>query len=154
MTKRRFSGAIVLLGVVFAALSHETRAQLQGQRGGQLPQIPRIQQPCSTGCCFHGPASAGYRSCAVNGIRERPENRPLPSLSHDNFQILEDGVEQKISYFWEDNRPISVGLLIDDSDWMTANHKLEDLRDVLPTFLKGKNPVDEYFVLQFATSPV
>ena len=82
-----------------------------------------------------------------------PENKSRPTLTRDHFQVFEDGVEQKIAYFWEDSRPISVGLLVDDSDYMTANHKLDDLRDALPTFLKSKNAEDEYFVLQFSSSP-
>src|SRR5205085_3683533 len=33
----------------------------------------------------------------------------VPGLTSDRFQVLEDGVEQKISYFWADSRPITIG---------------------------------------------
>jgi hypothetical protein len=65
-------------------------------------------------------------------------DRALPALTRDNFEVLEDGVSQKIAYYWQDSRPISVGLLLDDSDFMGVNHKYEDLRDVVPTFLKAR----------------
>src|SRR3954463_6618795 len=32
----------------------------------------------------------------------------VTGLEKDRFQVLEDGVEQKIAYFWVDSRPISM----------------------------------------------
>jgi Ca-activated chloride channel homolog len=76
----------------------------------------------------------------------------VPGLTRDRFQVLEDGVEQKISYFWEDSRPISVGFLMDASSNMTDQMN-EAIRDAGQAFLKSKQPLDEYFVINFSDSP-
>src|SRR5678815_2237918 len=40
----------------------------------------------------------------------------VAGLGKERFQVLEDGVEQKIAYFWVDSRPISVGFVLDGSN--------------------------------------
>jgi len=81
------------------------------------------------------------------------DNRPVPLLARDRFEVFEDGVKQTITYFFLDNRPVTVGLLIDDSGFMAKNQKDQNLRDLIPTFLKGKSPADEFFVVQFSSFP-
>ena len=76
----------------------------------------------------------------------------VPGFGQDRFHILEDGVEQKIAYFWVDNRPISVGLVIDGSS-AVDDLMNEAIRGAGPAFLKTKRPEDEYFVIVFSDSP-
>jgi Ca-activated chloride channel homolog len=77
-----------------------------------------------------------------------PQNNAVPGLSRDRFQILEDGEEQQISYFWEDSRPMTVGFIFDDSARMNTNDKFLVLKDAAQSFLKGKDPRDEFFVVR------
>ena len=65
--------------------------------------------------------------------------------------MFEDGVEQKIAYFWVDSRPISVGFVIDGSSNMNDLMN-EAIRGAGPAFLKSKDPDDEYFVIVFSNS--
>jgi VWFA-related protein len=76
----------------------------------------------------------------------------VTGLGKDRFEVLEDGVEQKIEYFWVDNRPISVGFVIDGSSVITDMMN-EAIREVGPAFLKSKKAEDEYFVIVFTDAP-
>jgi Ca-activated chloride channel family protein len=146
--KTRSTAAVFVL-LIFA-LTLSSLAQFQGQRGID----PRNQQPAQPAPVVStDPPPLETDLVLLTVSVTGPENRQLPSLPRESFEVFEDGVPQKIAYFWQDSRPISVGLLIDDSDFMGRNHKYEDLRTVVPAFLKGKNPTDEYFVLQFSSFP-
>jgi Ca-activated chloride channel family protein len=76
----------------------------------------------------------------------------VTGLGKERFQVLEDGVEQKIAYFWVDSRPISVGFVIDGSSAID-DLKNEALRGVGTAFLKSKRAEDEYFVIVFSDAP-
>jgi VWFA-related protein len=76
----------------------------------------------------------------------------VTGLGKDRFQVLEDGVEQKIAYFWVDSRPISVGFVIDGSSAINDLMN-EAIRGVGPAFLKSKRMEDEYFVIVFSSAP-
>jgi Ca-activated chloride channel family protein len=143
-----------MLVVAVIALAHASRAQFQGGRGinpRDAGQQQAAQQPAAVASTEPPPLETDLVLLTVSVTTA--ENKTRPPLTRDQFQVFEDGVEQKIAYFWEDNRPVSVGLLVDDSDYMAVNHKMDDLRDALPTFLKSKKPEDEYFVIQFSTGP-
>jgi len=140
--------AVVLL--ILFALTPASRAQFQAGRGVNPRDIQQATQPVVVST---EPPPLETDLVLLTVSVTSPENRSRPALTRDQFQVFEDGVEQKITYFWEDSRPVSVGLLVDDSDYMTTNHKLDDLRTALPTFLKSRNAEDEYFVIQFSTFP-
>jgi VWFA-related protein len=142
----------VIVSVI--TLGSFTHAQFQGGRGGLNP---RDAQSTSQGAVQTIPSTdpppLETDLVLLTISVTAPEKSSRPALTRDHFQVFEDGVEQKIRYFWEDSRPISVGLLVDDSDYMTANQKLSNLRETLPSFLKSKNAQDEYFVVQFSSFP-
>jgi Ca-activated chloride channel homolog len=79
-----------------------------------------------------------------------PQNNAIAGLSRDRFQILEDGVEQQISYFWEDSRPMTVGFIFDDSSRMQTDDRVLVLKEAAHSFLKGKDPRDEFFVVRMS----
>jgi Ca-activated chloride channel family protein len=152
MTRKEWTVTrIGLLVVVVVSLTSASLAQFQGGRGVNPRDTQQTAQPAVVVPSEPPPLETDLVLLTVSVTP--PENKSRPALTRNHFQVLEDGIEQKITYFWEDSRPISVGLLIDDSDYMTANHKLDDLRTALPTFLKSKNAEDEYFVIQFSTFP-
>ena len=85
-------------------------------------------------------------------VTVKDKNGAVTGLDKNRFQVLEDGVEQKIAYFWVDNRPISVGFVLDGSSTM-SDLMNEAMREVGPAFLKSKTADDEYFVIVFSDSP-
>ena len=75
-------------------------------------------------------------------------DRPVMTLSKDSFRVLEDGVEQKITSFSQEDAPVSLGLLFDSSGSMKNRiaSSVEALRLLFQTTLPG----DEFFVVQFS----
>ena len=75
-------------------------------------------------------------------------DRPINNLSRDSFRVLEDGVEQSISSFSQEDAPISLGLLFDTSGSMKG--RLDASVQALKLLFQTNMPGDEYFVVQFA----
>jgi Ca-activated chloride channel family protein len=71
----------------------------------------------------------------------------VPGLKEENFRVFEDDSEQKISLLRQEDAPVSMGLLIDNSGSMAD--KLEKVNAAALTFVKTSNPEDEVFVAHF-----
>jgi Ca-activated chloride channel homolog len=78
------------------------------------------------------------------------QGKYLDGLKLDDFQVFEDGAEQKVSFFSHDSRvPISVGVLIDSSGSM--RHKLQQALQTVREITSALSPQDEMFVVSFAS---
>ncbi len=75
-------------------------------------------------------------------------NRFVLGLEQQNFQIHEDGVEQKIKQFSGEDAPLSAGIVVDTSGSMGS--KIELCREAVKQFLKTMNAQDEAFLVQFS----
>src|SRR5262249_41205535 len=76
------------------------------------------------------------------------QGKYMDGLKLDDFQVFEDGEEQKISFFSHDLRvPISVGVLIDCSGSM--RHKLQQALQTVREIALALSPQDEMFVVSF-----
>lgn len=76
------------------------------------------------------------------------QGKYLDGLKLEDFQVFEDGEEQKISFFSHDLRvPISVGVLIDSSGSM--RHKLQQALQTVREIALALSPQDEMFVISF-----
>ncbi len=71
----------------------------------------------------------------------------VPGLREENFHVFEDDSEQKISVLRQEDAPVSMGLLIDNSSSMAD--KREKVNAAALTFVKTSNPDDEVFVAHF-----
>jgi Ca-activated chloride channel family protein len=75
------------------------------------------------------------------------QGRFVQGLTKDNFQVIEDGKSQKITVFDPEDRPVTVGLLLDESLSMTP--KRQDVVSAAETLIEESNRQDEVFVLHF-----
>src|SRR5579859_5667612 len=64
-------------------------------------------------------------------------------LKQDNFRVLEDKVEQKLSIFKREDIPVSMGLVIDNSGSM--RDKRPRVNQAAITLVEASNPQDEAF---------
>jgi Ca-activated chloride channel family protein len=71
----------------------------------------------------------------------------VPGLTQENFRLFEDGAEQKISVLRQEDVPVSIGLLIDNSGSM--DNKRDKVNTAALSFVKSSNPGDEVFVAHF-----
>jgi len=84
----------------------------------------------------------------VNVTVTDPYGRLVTGLDQENFRVFEDGKEQEIMRFAEDDVPISIGMIFDVSGSMTD--KIAKSRMAAVQFFKTANPADEFFLVDFA----
>jgi Ca-activated chloride channel family protein len=68
-------------------------------------------------------------------------------LKKENFKLYEDGVEQNISLFSQEDVPISLGIILDISGSMRS--KIEMVNKAALAFIKASNPEDQVFLIGF-----
>jgi Ca-activated chloride channel homolog len=68
-------------------------------------------------------------------------------LQKNNFRVYEDGVPQNISYFRNEDIPVTVGLVVDRSGSMVR--KRSEVISAAAAFAKSCNPQDQMFVVNF-----
>lgn len=75
------------------------------------------------------------------------KERNVTGLSVQHFEILEDQVPQQISLFQHEDRPVSLGLVIDNSRSMERKKERVDTAGL--SFVRESNPQDEAFLIYF-----
>ena len=80
-----------------------------------------------------------------------PMNRLVTGLEREDFQVYENGKDQKIRTFASEDAPVSIGIIFDLSGSMTS--KLIRARESILQFIKTANPQDEFFVIGFNDRP-
>lgn len=76
--------------------------------------------------------------------------RMVTGLKEGDFHVFEDGIAQRISVFNEEDRPVTVGLVLDSSGSM-ATKRVEVVK-AAKEFLESSNPEDQIFVVNFNTT--
>ena len=71
----------------------------------------------------------------------------VPGLKEADFRIFEDKTEQKLSVFRQEDLPVSMGLVIDNSGSM--REKRPEVNAAALTLVKTSNSADEAFVVNF-----
>lgn len=67
------------------------------------------------------------------------------------FSVYEDGTRQEISLFRQEDVPVSLGLIIDNSESMKEKH--DRVAASALDLMKASNPEDEVFVIHFNEEP-
>ena len=76
---------------------------------------------------------------------------PLRGLAREKFRIFEDGVEQQVRTFSQEELPVSIGIVLDASKSMQS--KLADAREALTRLFEQAMPGDEYHLVEFNDAP-
>ena len=76
---------------------------------------------------------------------------PAMDLGKNDFKLFEGENEQKVQYFYSEDTPVSVGLIVDLSSSM--GNKVDRVRQAVDEFFKVADPQDDYFVITFADRP-
>ena len=138
----------VLIFALFIGGASFSLAQGQSQTKPQLPK-PTRPEPAQQD------KDEAYRLDANLVILDvtvlDPSNRPAMDLKQDQFQVLEDKVQQKIEFFTRDQVEISMVLAIDTSGSMRA--KLDTVIKASTSLVKESRKGDEVAVLEFKDQP-
>lgn len=78
---------------------------------------------------------------------KHPGDGWVTGLSKGSFTVFEDGARQDITVFADNDIPVTVGLLVDNSRSMAP--KRSEVLSASTTFIEESNPKDEIFVLNF-----
>ena len=125
----------MLLG---AALSVQT---LHAQNGGAGVQEEGVV-----------PVFTGGTELVVLHVTVADKNdRIVPDLKQEDFQIFENGVAQEIRQFRREDVPVSVGIVVDNSGSM--RDKRLKVNAAAVDFVKASNPDDEVFIVNSMTTP-
>jgi Ca-activated chloride channel homolog len=68
-------------------------------------------------------------------------------LKKETFTLFEDGVEQKIGFFSQEDVPVSMGILLDLSGSMRS--KMDQITKAALAFIRASNPEDQVFLIGF-----
>ena len=71
----------------------------------------------------------------------------IRDLPRDEFHVSEDGQPQQLSLFRQEDVPVAVGLVVDNSGSM--RRKLPDVVAAADAFARSSNPHDDMFVVNF-----
>jgi Ca-activated chloride channel homolog len=72
----------------------------------------------------------------------------VSGLEKNQFKVYEDGVEQQIITFAQEDVPVSMGILLDLSGSMKAEKK--EVNDAALAFIRASNPEDQIFLIGFS----
>jgi len=78
-------------------------------------------------------------------------NRPVTALQKQDFALYEGEKLQEIRYFFANDEPLSIAVLLDVSKSMS--NKIDTEREALEDFFNNANPEDEYFAITFSDRP-
>ena len=78
-------------------------------------------------------------------------HRPIMGLKQHNFELFEGQQAQQIRYFYQEDAPISVALVLDISGSMAK--KMDLLRDAVNQFFANANSQDDYTVVTVSDRP-
>jgi len=74
--------------------------------------------------------------------------RYVSGLSKNAFAVFDNKQQQEITYFSDDDSPVSVGVIFDVSGSMSGD-KVKRARDALSKFIQTSHDSDEYFLIAF-----
>jgi Ca-activated chloride channel homolog len=74
--------------------------------------------------------------------------RYVSGLNKNAFSILDEKQPQEITYFSDDDAPVSVGIIFDVSGSMSGD-KIKRAREALSKFIQTSHNSDEYFLIAF-----
>jgi Ca-activated chloride channel homolog len=77
--------------------------------------------------------------------------KSVMDLRKDDFKLFEAEQEIPVRYFFAQDTPISVGVVVDLSSSM--KNKLDRVRQAFDEFFNNADPADDYFVVTFADRP-
>jgi len=140
MNLRRFFGIGTLLLLTTASLHLLGQEPTSAQPPATSPAPGTANDPVRL--------SIGVDLVNINATVRDSSGRFLTGLTQDNFTVLENGVEQKLSFFNHDVQTnLSVGVMVDTSGSM--RHKLQQALQTVREVSLALRPQDEMFLITF-----
>jgi Ca-activated chloride channel homolog len=114
--------------------------------GGDSPSDPPAQKKFGTE--LDGPLIINTDLITLTVTVTDTYGRYVSGLSQKAFTILDEKQPQEITYFSDDDSPVSVGVIFDVSGSMSGD-KIKHAREALAKFIQTSHNSDEYFLIAF-----
>jgi Ca-activated chloride channel homolog len=75
-------------------------------------------------------------------------NQFVSGLKQNNFKLFEDGIQQSIVSFSQEDVPVNMGILLDLS--LSMKNKIEQVNIAALAFVNASNPQDQVFLIGFS----
>ena len=151
---------LLLVGLVTTPLLAQGTPPSSPVGGSETPQeLPPPPTVGTTGASQDSPAQQTQpesgqfvfkkkvEEVVLRGVVVDQENNLISNLNRDAFTIYEDGKLQKMTSFHQENAPLALGILIDNSGSMLP--KRPKVNDAALNLIKSSNTQDEVFVVNF-----
>ena len=140
--------------IVILALTFSARSQDQGQKPSQ--EKPAVDAPKQTpspqkqkfGTDLDGPVVVNTDLITLTVTVTDTYGRYVSGLSKNAFAVFDEKQPQEITFFSDDDSPVSVGVIFDVSGSMSGD-KIKRARDALGKFIQTSHDSDEYFLIAF-----
>jgi Ca-activated chloride channel family protein len=100
-------------------------------------------EPAESGVVFRAEA----KEVVLHATVVDKHHRPVPSLKRSAFQVFEDGKRQEIATFRQEDVPVSLAIVIDNSGSM--REKRAKVNAAALSLIRASNPQDEVCVVNF-----
>ena len=112
----------------------------------EIPSKPAGQQ--KTGTELDGPVIVNTDLITFTVTVTDTYGRYVSGLGKNAFTVLDEKKPQEITFFSDDDAPVSVGVIFDVSGSMSGD-KVKRARDALSKFVQTSHNSDEYFLIAF-----
>lgn len=123
------------------------------QTGGPVHVEPRAkpESPTAPIATHQQPFVSNVDLVLVPVTVTDPLSRFVTGLEKEHFTVFEDNVPEDIQYFYTQDTPISVGLIVDLSGSMSG--VVSESMFAAEQFMRTANEQDEFFLISFASRP-
>jgi Ca-activated chloride channel family protein len=148
MVSKRYTRVNVLIAALYVVLATTwwTAANAQQQEKAPKPTASPAQPKLGTE--LDGPVIVNTDLITLTVTVTDTYGRYVSGLSKNAFTILEEKQPQEITYFSDDDAPVSVGVIFDVSGSMSGD-KIRRAREALSKFIQTSHDSDEYFLIGF-----
>lgn len=137
---------VAILAQSFSTAQEKKPADDKKPAGAKAqPTPPEKQEGTPTG---EGPIIVNTDLVTLTVTVTDQYGRYVSGLQQNAFKVFDDKEEQEITYFSDDDAPVSVGIVFDLSGSMSGD-KIMRARQALSRFIETSHNSDEYFLIGF-----
>ena len=142
---------VVILGLAVAAKSQEKVQEKPSPEkpASNTPTPPSSSQKQKLGTELDGPSVLINTDLITLTVTVTDTyGRYVSGLNKNAFSVFDEKQPQEITFFSDDDSPVSVGVIFDVSGSMSGD-KIKRARDALSKFIQTSHDSDEYFLIAF-----
>src|SRR5437762_7349764 len=141
--------SITCLIIALFAIFWSANSTAQEKSAGEAAPAPKpTTEPQKTGKELDGPVIVTTDLVNLTVTVTDTYGRYVSGLNQNAFAVFDEKLPQDISFFSDDDAPVSVGVIFDVSGSMGGD-KIRRAREALSRFIQTSHNADEYFLIAF-----